>query len=132
MHQPVIGGKQITEASGFYPVRLAKTLVDGMERTFEAETFKLKQNITNESFAAEQYDIASDEEEILDRDVVDDDSSDGDHAEKHEPKMRISAGLKSAIKRLHENTGHRSNLRLARALAISGAPAEAIYAAKTS
>ena len=45
-------------------------------------------------------------------------------------KMVIPAGVKLAIKRLHENTGHRSAARLARALAISGAPPEAIVAAK--
>lgn len=38
--------------------------------------------------------------------------------------------MKAAIKRLHENTGHRSNQRLARALALAGAPAEAVVAAK--
>eukprot|EP00913_Durusdinium_trenchii_P033105 g30995.t1 len=36
----------------------------------------------------------------------------------------------AAIKRLHENTGHRSNVRLARALTLAGAPAEAVVAAK--
>ena len=37
--------------------------------------------------------------------------------------------MRAAVLRLHQNTGHRSGKRLARALAIAGAPAEAILAA---
>ena len=43
---------------------------------------------------------------------------------------KIPHAIKLAVKRLHENTGHRSNRRLARALTISGAPREVIQAAK--
>ena len=46
------------------------------------------------------------------------------------PNAKIPASVRAAIARLHDNTGHRSNRRLARALAISGAPAAAIQAAK--
>ena len=42
-------------------------------------------------------------------------------------RFQLDSKLQS---QLHGNTGHRSNLRLARALAISGAPAEAVQAAK--
>ena len=47
------------------------------------------------------------------------------------PNMKISASVKEAVRKLHNNTGHRSNKRLARALAIAGAPSTAIIAAKT-
>ena len=42
----------------------------------------------------------------------------------------VSAATMQAVKRLHENTGHRSMKRLARALMVSGAPLEAVVAAK--
>ena len=45
--------------------------------------------------------------------------------------MKVSAAVKEAVKKLHCNTGHRSNRRLARSLAIAGAPPAAIAAAKT-
>ena len=59
-----------------------------------------------------------------------------DHSESEEelvpaegqPKM--SAGVKVAVKKLHEATGHRDNKRLARALVLAGAPAEVVAAAK--
>jgi len=94
-HQPVLGGKAVTEPAGHYPHRLAKLLVDCIERP-----------------AGEDESELSEEEE--------------------KARIKASAGLKAAIKRLHDNTGHRSNLRLARAytVATSGAPAEAIHAAK--
>ncbi|CAK9071940.1 unnamed protein product [Durusdinium trenchii] len=47
------------------------------------------------------------------------------------PEARVSSAVRQAVKRLHENTGHRSNRRLARALVLSGAPKEVILAAKT-
>ena len=73
-----------------------------------------------------------DEEDILRPGQPAGEFSDSDEERKVDaPEMKISAGLKAAIKRLRENTGHRSNIRLARALAISGAPPQVIYAAKT-
>ena len=59
-----------------------------------------------------------------------DDLSDVDEQTEDDSKVHVSQSVKLAIKRLHENTGHRSNIRLARALAIVGAPPEAIIAAK--
>ena len=78
-----------------------------MERQFNDETFKMKQVFVNEANAAEQYDIASDDEEAPEFNKAEDDS-DSDAEQKPEEKMKISASLKAAIKRLH---GHRSNLR---------------------
>ena len=133
-HQPVIGGKSVTAPAGHYPHKLAKLLVDGFEKQFDIEYNKIgkpKMVVkSSEALAVEEFEIGSDDEESLNlgRPAGEDDSLSSEEDEK--PKMKISAGLKAAIKRLHENTGHHSNVRLARALAISGAPAEAIYAAK--
>ena len=44
--------------------------------------------------------------------------------------LKVPAAIKTAVKRLHETTGHRSNRRLARALVLSGAPREVVHAAK--
>ena len=38
--------------------------------------------------------------------------------------------VRQAVRRLHENTGHRSNRRLARALVVAGAPPEVVKAAR--
>ena len=56
--------------------------------------------------------------------------SDSDVDVPNEDEVKIPAAVKLAVKRIHESTGHRSNKRLARALAISGAPPEVILAAK--
>ena len=45
-------------------------------------------------------------------------------------EVPVSAAVRQAVRRLHENTGHRSPQRLARALLIAGAPPEAVIAAK--
>ena len=47
-----------------------------------------------------------------------------------EKDVPIPASVRQAVRRLHENTGHRSPLRLARALVIAGAPPQAVMAAK--
>ena len=54
-----------------------------------------------------------------------------DEAQVLPSNMKVSAAVKEAVKKLHCNTGHRSNRRLARSLAIAGAPPAAIAAAKT-
>ena len=57
-------------------------------------------------------------------------SDDGVEQEEQKTLAKIPHAIKLAVKRLHENTGHRSNRRLARAFTISGAPREVIQAAK--
>ena len=61
---------------------------------------------------------------------TDDEEYEGDRAEAEDKEVPISASVRQAVRRLHENTGHRSPLRLARALVIAGAPREAVLAAK--
>ena len=131
VHQPVIGGSAISGPAGHYPLKFAKKLVDGIENEFNKETAKAFEvnALETPSWAFEE-----DEEEILRPAGSKDDEEEleSDDGEKLQPKtkMKVTAALKSAIRRLHENTGHRSNLRLARALALSGAPPEVIHAAK--
>ena len=68
-------------------------------------------------------------EEDLQDGLPDEKFSSGEEDRGKEP-LKISPGIKNAVARLHANTGHRSNARLARALAIAGAPAEVVYDAK--
>ena len=130
----MIGGKSVTAPAVHYPHRLAKLLVDGFEKQFDIEYNKVSKPKdvakSTEVLAVEEYELATDDEESLNlgQPAGEDDSASSEEEEK--PNMKIFAGLKAAIKRLHDSTRHHSNVRLARALAISGAPAEAIYAAK--
>ncbi|CAK8992833.1 unnamed protein product, partial [Durusdinium trenchii] len=121
-HSPVIGGSRVTARAGIYPMGLAKAMVRGVEAQFE-------QDFGHEALAAE------DVEEEVDRPdgalgYGEDSDDDEMKISPEEAKMNIPASVKLAIKRLHENTGHRSGRRLARALAIAGAPPEAVVAAK--
>ena len=128
-HEHVIGGAHISRPSGHYPWELAKTLVKGMERQFEAD-FKRPHpgnlpgsphsTLAVEEGEAEHYPAA-----------LDDSDSEAELPDLPEPKgdAKLPAGVKLALKRLHENTGHRSGKRLARALAIAGAPADVVRGA---
>ncbi|CAE7229821.1 pol [Symbiodinium sp. CCMP2592] len=58
------------------------------------------------------------------------DSEDGAVTTEVAKEVPVSAAVRQAVRRLHENTGHRSPKRLARALVIAGAPLEAVIAAK--
>lgn len=55
-------------------------------------------------FAVGEFDLADDDASLnLGRPAGEDES--GSSADEEKPKMKVSAGLKAAIKRLHENTG---------------------------
>ena len=43
-HQPVLGGKAVTEPAGHYPQRLAKLLVGGIEKQFKREYDKVPES----------------------------------------------------------------------------------------
>ena len=131
VHDPVIGGAKVTARAGIYPRALARAMVRSVEEQFEKQ-YDLNSGNVGEVLAAE----AEDDEGI---DFVqnsgafalnEDDLSDVEEQTEDDSQVRISQSVKLAIRRLHENTGHRSNVRLARALAIAGAPPEAIIAAK--
>ena len=133
-HQPVMGGSAITQAAGLYPVALARVLVKAMENQFHRDGRRLLPE--RQALAAEHgeagEELSEDGVEEPEEDLDLPSESDGDEGNQEEQKnlAKIPQAIKMAVKRLHENTGHRSNRRLARALTISGAPKEVIQAAK--
>ena len=126
-HAPVLGGVKVTARAGLYPRALASAIVRGIEGQFESE-YRPREVLASEAVPADEEVGFGDESALgfrgdeFSEDDVDDGQSDG--------KIVIPAAVKQTIKRLHENTGHRSGLRLARALVIAGAPQEAVLAAK--
>ena len=121
-HGHIIGGKAVSEPAGHYPWALAKALVVGMEKQFEAD-FKRPHNI----LAIEDGEEAEDETALpIDMNLSDSDQESTEAV----TGPKVSAAVKQALRRLHENTGHRSGRRLARALAITGAPPDIIHAAR--
>ena len=129
-HQQVIGGSKITSRAGHYPQGLARTLVDSMEAEFHNQ-YKAKENydILAAEHDGEAEGGSGDEASVHE---IPGESSDEEIAvDEGEKSLKVSPATRQAIRRLHENTGHRSNKRLARALTIAGAPAEVIKAART-
>ena len=127
-HDPVIGGSRITARAGIYPLALARTMVEGVEKQFDMDFGGSGEVLVGEAEGDEDVDFENHGGAFAIKD--DDDMSDVDEQTEDDAKVHIPQSVKLAVKRLHENTGHRSNLRLARALAIAGAPTEAIVAAK--
>lgn len=124
-HAPVLGGSKITAHAGIYPKPLARALVSGIMEQFDLD---FQPNETMAAQVGDEEDGAGDGLLALGEEVISEDEElDGPV----DPSLKITPSLKNAIKRLHENTGHRSNKRLARALAVAGAPVEAIAAAKS-
>ncbi|CAJ1404860.1 unnamed protein product [Effrenium voratum] len=122
-HAPVLGGAKVTVPAGHYPAPLARAMVKGMEEQFEVD-FKA---YPHEALAV---DGEVEEEEQPEVPALTNYGSDSEEEEIKVENPKVPAGIVQAVRRLHENTGHRSNRRLARALIISGAPAEAVLAAK--
>ena len=129
IHAPVIGGSRVTARACIYPKPLARALVRGLEKRFDFD-FAVKEG--------HAVSVEDDAEEDLTFEGAgfsnlqgDDDGADVDHPEEKGGKqVIIPANVRAAVLQLHQNTGHRSGKRLARALAIAAAPAEAIVAAK--
>ena len=123
VHDPVIGGSKITGRAGHYPAQLARVFVRGMEQQFDSEVQKSSEVLAvsggeadDESSSSVPSFFSDSEDEFA--------QPDGGEGEK------IPASIRAAVARLHENTGHRSTRRLARALTIAGAPSAVIRAAK--
>ena len=119
IRQHVIGGKRITSLAGHYPIKLAKAMASAMEEELMKE--------------GKQHDILVGEQEEHSDDGVQDVPSESSDEEPFAPNSnlpKISPAIRHAVRRLHENTGHRSNRRLARALMIANAPPEVVRAAK--
>ena len=132
-HDLVIGGVKVTERAGHYPRELAKALVSGMEGEFNNQfVIKGQKKKPHDALAAEdgeaEGEVVSDGSSQAEE--VRSDSSDDGFA-KEEKEAKIPAVVRQAVRRLHENTGHRSNKRLARALVLAGAPNEVVRAARS-
>ena len=122
VHEHVIGGN-VSKFAGHYPPDLAKAFVRGLEKQFERE-------------GGAEFDVMMGENELAEGDEPDrqlqpfeddfDMQDDVDVSQALEP----TRAQKQAVLRLHQNTGHRAPLRLAKALAIAGASPEIIKAAK--
>ncbi len=123
-HDPVLGGVKVTSRAGHYPGLLAKAMVLGLESQFETEGVK-----NFEVNAAEVEEPEGAEDDFVSG-LPGDSESEDDGDEKSPKDMVITAAIRQSVRRLHENTGHRSNRRLARALNLAGAPAEVVWAAK--
>ena len=131
LHQPVMGGSKITQPAGHYPKELAQAILRGVEREFDKQ---FKSQSAHVALAAEAEDEADDTavEASGPFGFESSGSDEDDHRlDLADPSRKIPAGVKMAVKRLHDSTGHRSNRRLARALVLSGAPPEVVQAAKT-
>ena len=127
-HAPVIGGSKVTRPAGHYSLQFAKAVVSGFMMQFDHETKMLNQDpepsfeaLTAEglpsSSLAVDGGLSGSDDEIID-------------AEVGQKKAIIPSSIRAAVMRLHRNTGHRSERRLARALVLCGAPPEAVLAAK--
>ncbi|CAK9007904.1 unnamed protein product [Durusdinium trenchii] len=83
------------------------------------------------TLAIEGENLENEEEAPMDLQPDSDDSGSepGGEVQFEEPH-KISQGVKQALRRLHENTGHRSPKRLARALQVAGAPPQMVHAAR--
>ena len=103
--------------------------VIGAEQEFNDSKLHECKATEYEAFPAEAEEEADTEVPLPD-DVNSEDDSDGEDIAASDSKIVVSAEVKNANKKLHANTGHRSNRRLARALVIAGATPEAIQAAK--
>ena len=118
-HAPVIGGNKVTRPAGHYTQSFAKEVISSFQDQFDLETTMIQ---AHESLVVDKADsliaadpLSSDDEVQVAPEVG---------------EIKIPASIRSAVQRLHVNTGHRSGRRLARALVLCGAPREAILAAK--
>ena len=135
VHDLVFGGQKTTRRAGLYTLTMARAMVEAMEEQFEMDGRREVEVLVHEAMTAGDGDDAASDVPIEDevggegvQFIAED--SDSEVELKDEDEIKVSAAVKQAVKRIHESTGHRSNKRLARALAISHAPPEVILAAK--
>ena len=126
-HVPVMGGSKYTSHAGLYSPQLARAMLRGMEKQFEKDHARVQEALALDSGAA-NGDVVEEDPSGLFADEVGSEGSDVEESEFS--GYKVPAQLEQTIRRLHENTGHRSNRRLARAVALAGAPPEAVVAAK--
>ena len=131
-HAHVMGGSKITKPAGHYPLKLCHEIVAGALDQFDFETRVMMSQATEQGSENSTEVLAA--EAILDGGAHRDDEASGSDDSLGDidvPSNKIPSSIKAAVRRLHVNTGHRSNKRLARALVLCGAPKEAVVAAKT-
>ena len=130
-HEHVIGGKKITEPAGHYPHQLVAALLKGMEKQFQKDFGKPKKPAEVLAVDGEEHEEFDDTmaPEPFNAEIGDSDSELEETMEQTEET--IPTAIRQAVMKLHQNTGHRSGKRLARALAVSGAPAVAVKAGRT-
>lgn len=126
-HAPVIGGSRVTQAAGHYTAEFADALIQAFMNQYDFETRLFFESVDDLSQHEALVGERPGDGRPGDGDEVD---SDGSFDLPEDEKLIISPAVKSAVYRLHVNTGHRSPLRLARALLICNAPREAIVAAR--
>ena len=137
-HEPVIGGSAITEAAGHYPIPLARAIVNGAEKQFNVQVREVYEAHEVQAMEHEGGDdaAAAAAGAIAASVPIPEIGSDSEDVEDIAPEVPAdgadppSAAIRKLVRRIHENTGHRSRFRLARALAIAGAPASAVRAAR--
>ena len=126
-HEHVIGGN-VASLAGRYPVPLAEAIVRGLERQFEKEGYAEFEVLVGEMDGADFADDEA-EPEMNSSNPLEDDFDVEDDVKVDQAGVPTRA-QKQAVLRLHQNTGHRAPLRLAKALATVGASPEVIRAAK--
>ena len=136
-HEHVIGGKRVTEAAGHYTPIFAEAIVRGFERQREKDFAEMHEACVAQAGGEDlpgedDGEDKKDEMEIsggglpleVQGDEPEDDDIDVSGADEPTPEQR------RAVMHLHKVTGHRSPLRLARALLLANAPYGVVKAAK--
>ena len=146
-HEHVLGGSRVTEAAGHYPPALAKAFMTGIVTEFDklSEVVQQTESSSYEAFIGEG---TGDSDEDGPDDGGDDGLGHGLHTgpEGQDPaeELRDDEAVEDAVRgaeeptpaerkmalHLHSVTGHRSPMRLARALVLTGASASLIRAVK--
>ena len=113
--------------AGRYPPDLAKAFVRGLERQFEDEGNEVFDTCFEANAAEAEPELGDDAPPM---DLADPYEEDFEGDVPFPDTVQPTKAQQQAVLRLHQNTGHRSPLRLAKALAIAGACPEVIKAAK--
>eukprot|EP00434_Breviolum_minutum_P017446 symbB.v1.2.015397.t1/scaffold1144.1/size135540/5 len=123
---------------GHYPIPLARAIVNGAEKQFNVQVREVYEAHEVQAMEHEGGDdaAAAAAGAIAASVPIPEIGSDSEDVEDIAPEVPAdgadppSAAIRKLVRRIHENTGHRSRFRLARALAIAGAHASAVRAAR--
>ena len=127
-HAPVIGGSKVTEAAGHYSREFSDAVIRAFMEQFDFETGALFQAL--DEVQAHEVHVADGSAVVPDGSDANFDSDGSFELVTEDEQLVVNSAVKSAVFRLHVNTGHRSPTRLARALLLCGAPKEAVMAAR--